>query len=592
VKTKRRPRKDDSERSLKESDGRSTIQRSPLPSLVLPRHLIGGLLILATFLFCIFPLMDTDFWWHLRTGQLIWERASVPRFDWYLFTDSDRPWIDLHWGFQLLLAAIYALGGINLVIVVKAAVISTAVGICWFATGHDLPDWVRTLVWIPAVICITGRAYERPEMLSQLFLAMWLWIAFHADRQPRWLWALPAIQLIWVNCHSLYVLGLVVGGFFALDWIVRSSVPGRLGLVPPSSTPSRWSLMASGGACALAAFINPYFLSGALFPLVLHRKFSAEREIYASIGEFQRPIDFFLQLKHGYENVYLDSQIVLLLATFASLFALAVASRRWSPFRWLLCLGFANLAWEATRNVNIFALVSATVLAANMADLWRIWFPGERGQESRRDGDNERKGVTENQPLSNSLSLRLSSSSTSLGNLVIGTLLIAWMILTVTGVWGQWTGERRSFGWGEKPFWFAHKAVQFAGQPGSPDRAFIAHIGIAATYEFHHGPIKKVFLDPRLEVATPQTFQAHEAILKQMSIGDRRWELLLRDSQGSFPVVILDSRNSRPSISGLYSTPGWRLVYADPAAAVFLTEEQAKELKLGPADPSPLLYPP
>ena len=39
-------------------------------------------------------IRDFDYWWHLRTGQLIAETGAVPKADPYTFTVPGRPWID------------------------------------------------------------------------------------------------------------------------------------------------------------------------------------------------------------------------------------------------------------------------------------------------------------------------------------------------------------------------------------------------------------------------------------------------------------------------------------------------------------------
>ncbi len=527
-------------------------------------NLVAALIILTTFLLCVFPNADTDFWWHLRTGQLIWERGAVPRTDWYLFTDSDKPWIDLHWGFQLLMAAVYGLGGVNLVILVKAAAISTAVGVAWFAAGKDLPAWQRSLVWIPAMICISGRGYERPEMLSLWFLAGWLWVAFRAEARPRWVWTLPVIQLVWVNCHALFVLGLVVGGCFAVDFCLRTLASGRFGLEPVSQELKPKTVFVAGAACAAAAVCNPYFIDGALFPFVLYRKFSVEQEFYsARIGEFQSP--FVYLLRHGPVNLYLNAQILLSVLGIVSFAVLLLEYRRWSPFRLVLFAGFLNLGWEASRNVNIFALVAATLTVGNLAD------------RKRRSADSGQRTAKPADALSSRVRLRR--------NFAICTLFAAWIVFIVTGGWGILAREKKLFGLGERPWWFAHEAVTFAGQPGFPDRAYVAHIGIAATYEFHHGPEKKVFMDPRLEVVSQETFLLWEHILLQMSQANPSWEPLVKDAAGELPVVILDREYSGRAISGMMRTRGWRMVYVDPAATVFLSEPQARALNLPPVTP-------
>src|SRR5439155_1208757 len=45
---------------------------------------------------------DYDWWWHLRTGQLIWEQRAIPTADPYSFTNAGRPWVVHEWLFEVL----------------------------------------------------------------------------------------------------------------------------------------------------------------------------------------------------------------------------------------------------------------------------------------------------------------------------------------------------------------------------------------------------------------------------------------------------------------------------------------------------------
>lgn len=63
---------------------------------------VAPAMILWVFLACIFPTSDTDLWWQLRTGDYILEHHCVPFFDFYTFTDIDKTWVDLHWGFRIV----------------------------------------------------------------------------------------------------------------------------------------------------------------------------------------------------------------------------------------------------------------------------------------------------------------------------------------------------------------------------------------------------------------------------------------------------------------------------------------------------------
>ena len=100
-------------------------------------------LLTATFSWSCSPMMGFDIWWHLKTGQLILEQYTLPFVDWFTYSDSEAAWVDLHWGFQILAAATYAAGGVALLVLAKAALITTTVAIGVFATGSKLDCCIR-----------------------------------------------------------------------------------------------------------------------------------------------------------------------------------------------------------------------------------------------------------------------------------------------------------------------------------------------------------------------------------------------------------------------------------------------------------------
>jgi hypothetical protein len=554
-------------------DGQTEVRGSKISSpeagTVNPRErfwnrVLFGTVLVWTFLATCFPMFDTDFWWHLKTGEWILQNGTTPAVDLYTFTDSDKPWIDLHWGFQILIALLYRAGGVPLVSLVKSAITTVAVAIGWHAAGNRLPGWKKLLIWIFPLICITGRANERPEMLSMLFLAVWLWVAVHSDVRPRLIWVLPAVQLIWVNCHALFVLGLVVGFCYAVDALARDALAGRFGLAPHTSGPDFRTVWIAGGFVAVACFLNPYFEEGAFFPLVLYRKFSTEKAFYSiNIAEFQPPIDFVLRYGlWSFRNIYLIAEIGTWLIAAYSFWLFAVKRHRWSLFRALLFVGFSHLAWQASRNTNIFALVSAFVACENFSDAHST-VEAERSEPSV-------------------------SSEIRRTKILVG-LMAGMCVIVVSGVWNEVGEKNKPFGLGEAPNWFIHDAARFAGQPGFPEWAFVANNGQAEVYIYHNGPERKVFMDARLEVCTQDTFKVYNDVLMRMAHADPRWMGLFKETM--LPVVILDSRTSREPINGMLQTPDWRLVFADRTAAVFLPDSTADKLKLPPVQPTPLLYP-
>ena len=529
------------------------------------KFILPGMLLVWTYLALCFPLYDTDFWWHLKTGELILAQGKLPQVDWYTFTDADKPWIDLHWGFQILVTWLYHLGGVNLVILTKAAVITLAIAVAYSAGGRSLPAWKKTLLWVLPAVCIAGRGYERPEMLSQLFLAVWLWIVRRVEVRPGLIWLLPLVQLIWINCHALFVLGLVVGACYLADAVAREFAQGRWFLEPPAAEPSARAVIWAGALIVLAALANPYFEEGALFPLTLYRKFSTDQEAYSSIGEFLQPITFFQ--RHGLWFKHLLAEIGVWCVAAASFVTLLVRRRRISVLRLLLFAGFSHLAWKATRNTNIFAFVSAWVACENFADALAAEVPAPRAAAVRRGFPVPQWSVV--------------------------ALLSAMMVAVVTGAWNSIDHGNQPFGLGEAPRWFIHGAAKFAGREGFPKLAFVANNGQAAVYIYHNAPERLVFMDGRLEVCSFETWTYYNAILVAMAQGDSGWQQIFRTAGGELPVVILDSRGemSRAAINGLLNTRGWRLVFADAAGAVLLSDAQADRLSLPAVDPEPLKYP-
>jgi len=539
-------------------------------------------LLLWTFLIGCVHMTSFDIWWHLRTGQLILERGVLPQTDWFTYADWDKPWIDLHWGFQLIVTALHAAGGPELLVLVKAACLSATVAVGWLACGRGLPAWAKAMLWLLPAICLSGRALVRPEMLSLVFLAMWCWVLARVDERPRLIWTLPLLQVVWINCHALFVLGLVVGAAFYVDRAVREVAGGRYGLAAVDSKLRFGQLTIAAVLTVLASLANPYLERGALFPLVLYQKFSVDHDFYSiRIGEFQTPLALWRRI--GFGNLYLLSEIALWLMTAVSFLWLA-RERRINIMRLLLFAGFSHLGWRAARNTNLLALIGGVVLCANCAEALAL----RRRRLSANNKPSRHAGAS--QP----------HSVGRLFNPIAVTLLVVLSLSVPTGYWSSWGGEGRRFGIGidEAKYWYALGAARFAGQEGMPQTAFIATIGQAAPYAYYNAPKRRVFMDGRLEVATRATFERHELVRDMMDPSgslfrpDAAWVELILDEEGHVPAVILDSRHARDQINGMLLTPSWRLVFADPAAAVFLDDSLAARLELPRVDPEPLYYPP
>jgi hypothetical protein len=172
-------------------------------------------------------------------------------------------------------------------------------------------------------------------------------------------------------------------------------------------------------------------------------------------------------------------------------------------------------------------------------------------------------------------------------------VVLGWLV--VSDRFYRWAGEGRRFGFRERVDWYVHDAAVFLGRQGMPNRVFVANLGQAGVVLFHNGPAQRVFIDARLEVNSRATFERYRRVLALMAEGDPDWTLLAGgpdETSPEPPAVLLDRRTSTPAIRGMLAMPGWRLVYADAVATVFLPIAAADRLNLPRADLRTLLEKP
>src|SRR5437867_946015 len=56
-------------------------------------------------------LNDPDLWWHLKTGEIIWNTHSIPRTDLFSFTTNNHAWTAHEWLSEVTIYGSWKLGG-------------------------------------------------------------------------------------------------------------------------------------------------------------------------------------------------------------------------------------------------------------------------------------------------------------------------------------------------------------------------------------------------------------------------------------------------------------------------------------------------
>jgi len=349
-----------------------SLEPPALESLGRALHLTGGavlvLLAAIAWLLGCQELFDGDVWWHVRAGQWIRDNHQVPTLDPFTFASADRSWIDLHWLFQVILAAVYAAGGVRGIILMAAAVSTAVLLIGLTARVRPCPSWVAAACWLPALVAMSARLVPRPELFSYLAMALYLAVLFRTDDRPALAWALPIVQVVWVNAHSLFVLGPIILGSYLLSRLVEPR--NRRAVASDGRTRQGWRwwwhVGGAAAAVALACMANPYGLRGALFPLELFPKITAWG------GPYKALIEEFLDLR-----AYIQSRGLPVLGSLYTRIECALL--------WALPLSFlVPAAWrswtarriDGSRLVESVAWICAFALAASLILVCALGLPG------------------------------------------------------------------------------------------------------------------------------------------------------------------------------------------------------------------------
>ncbi len=302
-----------------------------------------------------------DLGFHLATARWILEHGWVPGTDMLTYTVGDHAYVDLQWLYQLVVHALLAAGGsVALVALTTAATLAFAGLLLARAARRDGALGTGALLLV--LLFLLGNHWEpRPHLFSWLYGSLVLWILEeHGRGARRWLPALPAVMVLWVNTHSLFVLGLVAIATCAGSHVllVLSGRAKRLdrGLLA-------WSAVAVG-----ACLLNPYHVRGLLFPLVQLADIqgsSAYKDPLTGIAEFRPP--FSLDgYRVGGRLVVLQPLLAMQLFAALAVLGLAGARRTVRLAEAILFAGFLYVFASAGKNFGYFALVAVPVAAGGL----------------------------------------------------------------------------------------------------------------------------------------------------------------------------------------------------------------------------------
>jgi hypothetical protein len=271
---------------------------------------------------------------HLTLGKIIWDTKTIPKTNLFSYTNPDFPFINHHWLSELGLYAGSVLVGLKGLIVIKALMLATAFALALASAWKARSSAAAAIVAIVAFLLMMQRTDVRPEVLSYLFMA---WFLFVLYRREGLMWTLPIVQILWVNSHIVFFMGPFIVGCWLIGKVVergtwRGAISTRTWIV--------------AGLVGVATLCNPNGLAGALYP------FNVLDNYAIPVFENQSPA---LLRANGYAQA-LTNLLYIGLALAALGFAVNRKQIRANVFGLLTCTGTAYLALTMVRFFPLFSL--------------------------------------------------------------------------------------------------------------------------------------------------------------------------------------------------------------------------------------------
>lgn len=370
-----------------------------------------------------FKLSSLDLGYHLAYGRHFLDTGQIVDRDPFLYPETAVPFVNANWGSQVIMALAERAAGPHGLFALRLTLIAVIFTCIAAITRHlllhsappnpqsaisnqslttDATAWVvngspsRLGLWLAAAWLFAAlAAYERfsmrPELFSYAAMSSMLWLLVRGLRSWRTIVVLGLLQLLWVNLHSYFLVGLLfTGGFLvsaAAAWIIALLL--MRALVGPTLTAIIWMFMrpwlrenalsiqtsrrsasavrvlATALAVQLAVcFVNPWHYHGAVFPLKTLQFLrgsdvmggaagDAARSAWAEISEFQSPFSFSGQIGSART---IHAYYLLLAVAGIGVLALARQGQIGSVLALLVLFAMST---QMRRNIAQFAFVAA-----------------------------------------------------------------------------------------------------------------------------------------------------------------------------------------------------------------------------------------
>jgi hypothetical protein len=485
------------------------------------------------------PLADGDLWWHLAAGREMVRTHALLRTDPFSAGAAGRPWVDVHWLFQLAAYGVHALGGLRMIVLAKCVLVGAgavvlAVTVARAAGARALALFVPA--FLGALFAARPLLLPRPVIPTLLFLAasFALLEAFRRDGRLAWLAPLPLLQVVWANVQALSMLGPALVGAYALA-AAASCLLGGHSWYPfadehaPEVGGARAAraLAVTLVLCLAACFVTPYGARAVALPFgLLGRFLPGAGNVYGTNIAENVPPWVLERASPGRLGPFWHVGPYLALVA-----ACLAAAPRAVLSRLIVVIALAALALAGNRNVLLLYWLATPIAVISVAPALRRLRVAWRRRRA---------------PL---VAARWAPRAALAAVLLVASVAAARE--TSLAAPAPWRAPVRS-------------AELIAAQGGTGPVFAADQFGGYLIWAL--GPEHKPFMDTRLVLRTAQEFEEYLAVVDD----PRRFDAWERDKGFAYVLLPVAYPNRYlPLIAHLYDSERWQLVYTDGGETLF-----------------------
>ncbi|MFA5099027.1 MAG: hypothetical protein WC461_02310 [Candidatus Paceibacterota bacterium] len=248
------------------------------------------------FIYSCNQLKESDAFYHLKTGELIWQMKSVPHFDVFSYTAAGAPWVTHEWLAELIFYFVQAFTGFWGLISFVALISVLTYFIIFRLAMKQGADFYVTLAFLFGLVFTTFKFWiPRPQIFSYLALAILVFSleSFRREKKNKYLWFIAVAMLFWANTNASFLLGIVVVLFYFIAELFKKYLPyfGSLDIEGKDFKKFGLAALAAVAVC----FINPNTYHSFLYPLYV--RFSVD---VLKVEEWRSVLNFWQDAQTGF----------------------------------------------------------------------------------------------------------------------------------------------------------------------------------------------------------------------------------------------------------------------------------------------------